>query len=47
MTDEESYTCDLCNRKFETIGALRRHTGRDPYTNRKLAGEAGFAQCER
>ena len=37
MTDEESYTCEYCNRKFETIGAWRRHDGSEP----KKRGEAG------
>ena len=47
MTDEESYTCEYCDRKFETIGAWRRHDGRDPGSGAKLAGVAGTAQCQR
>ena len=47
MTDEESYTCEYCNRKFETIGAWRRHDGRDPMSGETLFGEAGRALCQR
>ena len=47
MTDEESYTCEYCQIKFETIGAWRRHDGRDPRNGEKLAGGAGMAQCQR
>ena len=47
MTDEESYTCEYCNRKFETIGAWRRHDGRNPRNGEKLAGVTGTARCER
>ena len=47
MTDEDSYTCEYCNRKFETIGAWRRHDGRNPRNGEKLAGVAGTAQCQR
>ena len=47
MTDEESYTCEYCNRKFETIGTWRRHDGRDPINWEKLAGVAGTAHCQR
>ena len=41
LTDEESYTCDLCQRKFETIGAWRRHDGRNPSSGERLTGEEG------
>ena len=41
MTDEDSYTCEYCNRKFETIGAWRRHDGRNPRNGEKLAGGCG------
>ena len=47
MTDEESYTCEYCNRKFETIGAWRRHDGRDPRSGEKADGWAGTAQCQK
>ena len=47
MTDEESYTCEYCKIKFETIGAWRRHDGRNPGNGEKLTGEAGTAQCQR
>ena len=47
MTDEDSYTCEYCNRKFETIGAWRCHDGRNPRNGEKLAGVAGTAQCQR
>ena len=47
MTDEDSYTCEYCNRKFETIGAWRRHDGRNPRNGEQLAGVAGTAQCQR
>ena len=47
MTDEESYTCEYCNRKFETIGAWRRHDGRNPGTGGKLAREESIAQCQK
>ena len=43
MTDEESYTCEYCQMKFETIGAWRRHDGRNPGSGEKLAGVAGTA----
>ena len=47
MTDEESYTCEYCQMKFETIGAWRRHDGRNPGNGEKLTGVAGTAQCQR
>ena len=47
VTDEESYTCEYCDRKFETIGAWRRQDGRNPRNGAKLAGVAGTAQCQR
>ena len=47
MTDEKNYTCEYCNRKFETIGAWRRHDGRNPRNGAKLAGVAETAQCQR
>ncbi len=47
MTDEESYTCEYCDRKFEAIGAWRRHDGRNPRSGEKLAGEGGIVQCQR
>ena len=47
MTDEESYTCEYCQMKFETIGAWRRHDGRNPGTGEKLAGNEGIAQCQK
>ena len=47
MTDEESYTCEYCKMKFETIGAWRRHDGRNPRSGEKLNGGAGSAQCQR
>lgn len=47
MTEEESYRCEYCQMKFETIGAWRRHDGRDPGTGDKLAGEEGIAQCRK
>ena len=37
MTDEESYTCELCQMKFETIGAWRTHDGRNPHKWAKAA----------
>ena len=45
MTVEESYTCDYCKGKFETIGAWRRHDGRNPRSGEKLADGAGMPQC--
>lgn len=47
MTDEESYTCELCQMKFETIGAWRTHDGRNPTNGQRLPGEEGKAQCRR
>ena len=47
MTDEETYTCELCQMKFETIGAWRRHDGRDPVTGEKPRGKTGIACCQR
>ena len=47
MTDEESYTCEYCQMKFEAIGAWRRHDGRNPRSGEKLAGEEGVAQCQK
>ena len=47
MTDEESYTCEYCDRKFETICAWRQHDGRDPVTGEKARGETGLAFCQR
>ena len=47
MTDEESYTWEYCQMKFETIGAWRRHDGRGPENGQKLAGVAGIAQCQK
>ena len=47
MTDEDSYTCEYCQMKFETIGAWRRHDGRNPGSGEKLAGVAGTALCQR
>ena len=47
MTDEQSYTCDYCQIKFEPIGAWRRHDGRVPQSGEKLAGEEGMAFCQR
>ena len=47
MTDEESYTCEYCERKFETIGAWRRHDGRNPGSGEKLSREEGIAQCQK
>ncbi len=47
MTDEESYTWEYCQMKFETIGAWRRHDGRNPGNGEKLAGVAGIAQCQK
>ena len=47
MTDEENYTREFCQTKFETIGAWRRHDGREPQSGEKLAGEEGIAFCQR
>ena len=47
MTDEETYTCEYRQMKFETIGAWRRHAGRNPGSGEKLTGVAGTAQCQR
>ena len=47
MTDEESYTCELCQKKFETIGAWRRHDGRNANSGEKLSGGEGRAFCQR
>ena len=47
MTDEESYTCEYCKMKFETIGAWRRHDGRNSNSGEKLAGEESTALCQR
>ena len=47
MTDEDSYTCEYCNRKFETIGAWRRHDGRDPKNGEKLTGVDGIDLCQK
>ena len=47
MTDEESYTCEYCQRKFETIGAWRRHDGRNPRNGEKLAGVDGIELCQK
>ena len=41
MTDEESYTCELCQMKFKTIGAWRRHDGRNPMNGERLSREEG------
>ena len=46
MTDEESYTCEHCHRKFETVGAWRRHDGRNPVSGERLPGEEGVPQCQ-
>ena len=47
MTDEESYTCEYFQMKFETIGAWRRHDGRNPGSGDKLVGAEGIAQCQK
>lgn len=47
MTSEDSYTCDLCNMKFETIGAYRTHSGRNPRDGSTLPGLAGVPVCAR
>ena len=47
MTDEESYTCEHCQRKFETVGAWRRHDGRNPVSGERLPGKEGKALCQR
>ena len=47
MTDEESYTCEYCQMKFETIGAWRRHDGRNPMSGETLSGEAGRPLCQK
>ena len=44
MTNEESYTCEYCQVKFETIGAWRRHEGRNPRNGERLAGGAGAGE---
>ena len=47
MTDEESYTCEHCSQKFETIGAWRRHDGKDSTTGQRLKDSAGTPLCQR
>ena len=47
MTDEESYTCQYRGLKFETIGAWRRHDGRNPRNGEKIQGPNGMALCKR
>ena len=47
MTDEESYTCEYCDRKFETIGAWRRHDGRNANSGEKLPAEEGIPLCQK
>ena len=47
MTDEESYTCEHCKITFETIGAWRRHDGRNANSGERLSGEEGRAFCQR
>ena len=47
MTDEESYTCEYCQMKFETIGAWRRHDGRDPQNGQKLSGMDSIIHCQK
>ena len=47
MTDEESYTCEYCKIKFETIGAWRRHDGRNPMNGQKLTGVEGIELCQK
>ena len=39
VTEEEDYTCDHCGMKFETIGSLRRHRGRNIRSNLPLPPE--------
>ena len=46
MTNEDSYTCNLCRKKFETIGAWRQHDGRNPNTGIKLDTVKGLALCQ-
>ena len=47
ITDEESYTCEYCDRKFETITAWRPRDGRNLRNGAKVAGVAGTSQCQR
>ena len=47
MTDEESYTCEHCGLKLETIGAWRRHDGRDSTSGQRLKASAGTPLCQR
>ena len=47
MTDEERYTCEYCGLKFETIGAWRRHNGRNTITGEKLKHNSGIPPCKR
>ena len=47
MTDEDSYTCEYCQMKFETIGAWRRHDGRNPMNGQKLTGVEGIELCQK
>ena len=41
MTDEESYTCEYCQTKFEAIVAWRRHDVRNSRNGATLPGGAG------
>ena len=47
MTDEQSYTCEHCQMTFETIGAWRRHDGRDASSGEKLTGVDGISLCQK
>ena len=47
MTDEDSYTCEHCQMTFETIGAWRRHDGRNANRGERLSGEDGIPLCQK
>ena len=47
ITDEESYTCEHCQMTLETIGAWRRHDGRNANSGERLVGEESLALCQR
>ena len=42
MTDEDSFRCDLCSRRFETMGEMWTHAGRDPSSAKRI----GKAACD-
>ena len=47
MTDEETYTWEVCQMKLETIGAWRPHYGRIPRSGNRVSEEEGRALCQK